>query len=57
MSVVRGALGPLLEKTIKEQLNYEHRVLEGKAERTTVRIHCMIICQYLSNMLYCDEDD
>ena len=53
MSVVRGALGPLLEKTIKEQLNYEHRVLEGKAERKTVRI----LYDYMSNMLYCDEDD
>lgn len=36
MSVVRGALGPLLEKTIKEQLSYEHQVLDGKAERKQV---------------------
>lgn len=36
MEVVRGAFGPQLEKSIKEQLNYEHQVLEGKAERKTV---------------------
>ena len=36
MGVVRGALGPQLEKTIKEQLSYEHKVMEGKAERKTV---------------------
>ena len=39
VSVVRGALGPLLYKTIKEELNYEHQVLEGKAERKTVHTH------------------
>lgn len=37
MAVVRGALGPQLEKTLKEQLEYEHQVLEGKAERKPVR--------------------
>ena len=36
MSVVRGALGPLLERSIKEQLAYEHEVLEGKKERIPV---------------------
>ena len=34
--MVRGALGPLLEKNIKEQLSYEHEVLEGKRERVSV---------------------
>ena len=50
MSVVRGALGPLLDKTIREQLSHEHQVLEGKAERITVHtsssypfINCYII--------------
>ena len=38
VSVIRGALGPLLEKTIKEQLSYEHEVLEGKKERVPVSI-------------------
>ena len=37
VAVVRGALGPQLEKTLKEQLEYEHQVLEGKAERKPVR--------------------
>ena len=37
MSVVRGAMGPLLEKTIRDELSYEHQVVEGKAERKTVR--------------------
>lgn len=36
MAVVRGALGPLLEKTIKEQLAYEHQVLEDGKERVPV---------------------
>ena len=39
VAVVRGALGPQLEKTIKEQLEYEHQVLEGKAERKQVGGH------------------
>ena len=38
VAVVRGALGPQLEKTIKEQLEYEHQVLEGKAERKQVGV-------------------
>lgn len=36
VSVVRGALGPQLERTIREQLEYEHTVLDGKAERKPV---------------------
>lgn len=38
MSVVRGALGPQLERGIREQLEHEHKVLEGNAERKPVRI-------------------
>ena len=38
VSVVRGALGPQLERTIREQLEHEHSVLDGKAERKPVRI-------------------
>lgn len=33
---MRGALGPLLEKTIKEQLAYEHQVLEEGKPRIPV---------------------
>ena len=29
-------MGPQLERTIKEQLDYEHQVMEGKAERKPV---------------------
>lgn len=36
VSVVRGALGPQLERTIREKLEYEHSVLDGKAERKPV---------------------
>lgn len=36
VSVIRGALGPLLERTIKEQLAHEHAVLEGKKKRVPV---------------------
>ena len=36
VSVVRGALGPQLERTIREQLEHEHSVLDGKAERKPV---------------------
>jgi hypothetical protein len=38
VAVIRGALGPMLEKTIKEQLSYEHEVLEGKQERVPVSV-------------------
>ena len=37
MDIVRGALGPELERAIKKQLAQEHLVLEGKAERKPVR--------------------
>ena len=36
VSVIRGALGPQLERTIREQLEYEHSVLDGKMERNAV---------------------
>ena len=39
MSVIRGANAPLLNKTITEQLAYEHKVLEGNAERKEVSTH------------------
>lgn len=41
MAVVRGALGPLLEKTIKEQLAYEHQVLEDGKERVPVSVNTL----------------
>ena len=37
VDVVRGALGPELERAVKKQLAQEHLVLEGKAERKPVR--------------------
>lgn len=36
VAVVRGALGPKLETTIKEKLAEEHQVLDGKKERDVV---------------------
>ena len=36
MSVVRGAMGPQLEKTIKTQLEVEHKVIDEGLERTAV---------------------
>ncbi len=42
MSVVRGALGPKLEATIKEKLAEEHEVLEGKRERVVVSDSCCL---------------
>lgn len=36
VDVVRGALGPQLERAIKKQLAQEHLVLEGKAERNPI---------------------
>lgn len=38
MAVVRGAMGPLLERTIKDKLAHEHKVLEGEAERVKVKL-------------------
>ena len=33
MSVIRGANSPLVTRSITEQLNHEHKVLDGNAER------------------------
>ena len=38
VGVVHGVQGPLLEKTMKEKLEQEHLVIDGKAERSTVII-------------------
>ena len=37
VAVVRGCNSPLLLKTVTEQLAYEHKVLDGTAERKEVR--------------------
>ena len=37
VAVVRGCNAPLLIRTITEQLAYEHKVLDGQAERKEVR--------------------
>ena len=36
MAVIRGANGPSLEKTIKSQLEYEHKALTGDVDRVPV---------------------
>ena len=36
MAVVHGADGPLLESTMKAQLEMEEKVLKGEAERVVV---------------------
>ncbi len=38
MSVVRGAMGPQLEKNIKKQLEIEHKVIDEGIERTPVSV-------------------
>ena len=38
MGVVHGVQGPLLEKTLKEKLEYEHKVINEEAERVPVSI-------------------
>ena len=38
VSVIRGALGPQLERSIKEQLATEHKVLEEGLERKQVSL-------------------
>lgn len=50
VGVVRGALGPQLEKTIRQQLDYEHQVLEGKAERVAV------VDERLNEQIVLEED-
>ena len=53
VSVVRGALGPKLETTIRDKLAEEHEILDGKKERVTVSQwwlfeeqwrHCVCVC-------------
>lgn len=39
VGVVHGAKGPLLERTLKEKLEHEHKVLKGEAERIPVSIN------------------
>jgi len=36
VSVIRGANGPSLERTIKSQLEYEHKALTGDVDRVPV---------------------
>ena len=37
MAVIRGANAPVIIRTIQEQLEHEHKVLDGKAQRKPVR--------------------
>ena len=37
VAVIRGANSPLITKTITEQFNQEHKVLDGNSERKEVR--------------------
>lgn len=36
VAVVRGANGPSIEKTIKLQLEHEHKAINGEVERVAV---------------------
>ena len=36
VAVIRGASGPSLERTIKSQLEYEHKALNGDVDRIPV---------------------
>lgn len=36
MAVIRGANAPVIIRTIQEQLEHEHKVIEGKAQRKPV---------------------
>jgi nucleoside diphosphate kinase len=51
VGVVRGAQAPLLEKTIKEKLDHEHKVLNGEAERIPV------VDEGLNDVVIIPEDD
>ena len=46
VALVRGAMGPMLERTIKERLSHEHKVLQGEAERVEVSMF-LIFFRYL----------
>ena len=56
VGVVRGALGPQLEKTIRQQLDYEHQVLEGKAERVAVSAHTIYNIAQNTSSNHCCSD-
>ena len=43
VAVIHGALGPQLERGIKEQLEHEHKVIDGNAERQPVRLTCIVM--------------
>ena len=49
VAVVRGTEGPLLESSIKEQLEKEKKVLSGEAERTVVS--CLFVARLLWDTL------
>lgn len=38
VAVIRGANGPAIEKTIKLQLEHEHKAINGDVERVAVRV-------------------
>ena len=43
VAVIRGANSPLVTKTITEQLNQEHKVLDGNSDRKEVRSNKIIL--------------
>ena len=45
VAVVRGANSPKILRTITEQLQHEHKVLDGNAERKEVMINFVNICK------------
>ena len=45
MHVIRGCNCPVIIKTINNQLEKEHKVLEGKAERTEVIFFNTVVCK------------
>ena len=40
VGAIHGAKSPLIEKTLKDCLAHEHKVIEGEAEREAVSIMC-----------------
>ena len=42
MAVIRGANAPVIIRTIQEQLEHEHKVIEGKAQRKPVKVKISI---------------
>ena len=43
VAVIRGTNSPLVTKTITEQLNQEHKVLDGNSDRKEVRSSKIIL--------------